>query len=185
MPPIRLSAVPVLETLALCLIVVSGCSHPASECDDDADCPEGQKCLSVLDRPSAPALSVTGDYLQAPESTSEDDPMALVTVQATVRELRVDDETVAELGEQFAVDDDDDNPRRIAPLADELERIRVAREQDAALLDREYDPKLTLVADQSIPTDLLHSILYTARKKGFDNIRLATRRAPRSEVWSE
>ena len=180
---IRRIAVPVISTLALCVVVGAGCSHPKSECESNADCPKGQKCLSVLDRPSAPTLSVTDDYLQAPKSTSEDDPMALVTVQATLREVRVDDETVAELDEDFTNEDDDGNPRRIAPLAAELEKIRVAREHDAALLDREYDPRLTLVADQNIPTDLLHSILYTARKNGFDNIRLATRYAPRAEVW--
>lgn len=168
-----------------CACLFVGCSHPKSECDDTGDCPEGQRCLSVLDRPSAPSIEVSTDTLQAPFSTTTTAPGETVVVRVTSSEITLDDESIATVESDFDVDDGDGERRRIIPLRDALTRVRGEREREAALLDQTYDPRLTIVADRAVPTELMHSVVYTARKNGFHDIRLATQSLPRQEVWRD
>lgn len=168
-----------------CACLIVGCSHPKSECDDDDDCSADQRCLSVLDRPSAPSIDVATDDLQAPLSSTTIAPGESIIVRVTTSEISLDDESIAPVESDFDVADGDGERRRISPLWKALTRVRSEGERQAALLDKPYDPKLTIVADRSVPTELVHSVVYTARKNGFNDIRLATQRLTRQEVWRD
>lgn len=105
--------------------------------------------------------------IEIPESIVTAKPRETVVVMLTKDELFVQGERVASIAEVQANTDG-----IIAPLRDVLQRPRIIGQQMA---DRDVDEReVTVMADKSLPYEVLKKVMQTATGAGFGKISFAT-----------
>jgi biopolymer transport protein TolR len=114
-------------------------------------------------------MSVTRD-LRLPESTSQQAPRVLSVIAVTQEWIMVDGRSVARLDVITA-----DSPLLIAPLRDELTRLRAVSESIGALSTdlQGFRGSIAIQGDRDIPFEVLKRIMLTAGQVGYNNMHLA------------
>ncbi len=116
------------------------------------------------------------DGLRIPESTATVDPVDVVKLIVATDGVFVEEKKVMELDKgQFAKGQMDANdPSFVRPLFEALdERAKHAKEISKVNEAFEFDGKVLLQADRSLPYDVLQKIMYTSMMAGYSEVKLA------------
>lgn len=127
---------------------------------------------------STSAVHITPhEGLRLPSSTSYTDPTDSLKIVVSKKGLFVDDTQIVSLeNDQFKKQDLDPNDSDfIKPFYEALDReatkVKSLAKQNEAV---EFEGKVILQADSSLPYSLLRKVMYTSSLAGFADMRLAT-----------
>ena len=121
-------------------------------------------------------IKVVGEDLKAPSSLAQLNPEDMTTITISQRAILVDD-TKAVTVEKGKVDKtkkkDGESGLYITPLFKELTEAIKKKKREKELLQQDYQPVATIIADQSTPYRLITEVMYTAGQAELSKFRFA------------
>ena len=127
-------------------------------------------------------VKVTGDDLQVPKSSTELTPEDMTTITMTRNVILVNDEKVTDVPVDKSQKRGGDSGLEIIPLLDKLNTTIEKKKQQMKLLNEEFKPVVTVVADQTTPYRLVTEVMYTAGQAGLSKYKFAVVRGDRTSV---
>lgn len=131
-------------------------------------------------------LKVVDEDLKVPRSTAQLEPVDSTVVTVTRRAILVDDSPVADVRDG-RVDPSlkgtgGQNSMQIIPLLDRLTEALEQRRAEAQLMQEDFTPEATIIADQMTPHRLVLEVLYTATEAQLSQFRFAIIRSTTESV---
>lgn len=130
-------------------------------------------------------IQVTGQDLKVPKSTTQLPPEDMTTVTVTRKSILVNNTKAVDVKEG-AVDKSQKKGGEadllIQPLYDELTAAVKKRKKEAKVLNEQYEPVVTIIADQSSPYRLVTEVMYTAGQAELSKFKFAVIKSERSRV---
>jgi biopolymer transport protein ExbD len=130
-------------------------------------------------------IEVTGSDLKVPKSTTQLPPEDMTTVTVTRKSILVNNTKAVDVKEG-SVDKSQkkggESSLYIQPLYDELTAAVKKRKKEAKVLNEEYEPVVTIIADQSTPYRLVTEVMYTAGQAELSKFKFAVIKSERSKV---
>ena len=128
-------------------------------------------------------VKVIGQDLKAPTSSTELNPEDMTTITISQRAILVNNTKVVDIknGEVDASQKKDGvkESLRIQPLYDQLVKATEKKKVQVGMLGQEYEPVVTVIADQTTPYRLLTEIAYTAGQAELSKLKFAVVRGER------
>lgn len=121
-------------------------------------------------------IRATAEDLKVPLSTSQLSPEDTMTVMVSRRRILVNDQPVVDArdGEVDPMHMEGDGELVIGPLLERLsEKVEEARERAQAQEGEDFEPEITVIADQTVRHRLLLEVLNTATEADLRNFRFA------------
>ena len=125
---------------------------------------------------TSPVIITPKDGLRIPESTSSTDPVDVVKMIVAQDAVFVEDKKVMDLeqGRFMKGQIDANDPSFVRSLYEELnDRAKKAQEISKVNDSFEFDGKVLLQADRTLPYDILQKIMYTSMMAGYAEVKLA------------
>jgi biopolymer transport protein ExbD len=125
---------------------------------------------------TSPVNITPSDKLQLPISTSLKDPVDVLKLVVSKAGIFVDDKKVVDLKDgQLAVQDvDAADTQFIRSLYTALDEQAKKSRQIASVNDEmEFDGKVIMQADRSLPYDILRKVMYTSMMAGYSDVKIA------------
>lgn len=116
------------------------------------------------------------DGLRLPQSVSTKEPIEALKVIVSPTGIFVESVKVAEIknGQVESVSTDKNDPQFIKPLFDELDKQAKKTKSIAEVNDTvEFEGKVLMQADKSIPYGLLKKVMYTSMMAGYADLKMA------------
>ncbi len=130
-------------------------------------------------------IQVTGQDLQVPPSTTQLPPEDMTTVTVTRKSILVNNTKAVDVKEG-SVDKSQkkggESSLYIQPLYDELTAAVKKRKKEAKVLNEQYEPVVTIIADQTTPYRLVTEVMYTAGQAELSKFKVADVKSERSRV---
>jgi len=130
-------------------------------------------------------IKVTGEDLEVPRSTTKLNPEDMTSVTVTRNAILVDDEKVVDV-KDGAVDKSQkkggDASLEITPLFERLSEVVEDRKSEAEMMQKDFEPVVTVVADQTIPYRLITEVVYTAGQAELSKYKFAVVRNKRGDL---
>ncbi|MGM0557306.1 MAG: ExbD/TolR family protein [Myxococcota bacterium] len=130
-------------------------------------------------------IQVTGDDLKVPQSTTQLPPEDMTTITVTQKSVLVNNTKAVDVKEG-SVDKSQkkggESSLYIQPLYDELTATVKKRKKEAKVLNEQYEPVVTIIADQSTPYRLVTEVMYTAGQAELSKFKFAVIKSERSRV---
>lgn len=121
-------------------------------------------------------IKVVGEDLKAPSSLAQLNPEDMTTITISQRAILVDD-TKAVTVDKGKVDKtkkkDGESGLYITPLFKELTEAIKKKKREKELLQQDYQPVATIIADQSTPYRLITEVMYTAGQAELSKFKFA------------
>jgi biopolymer transport protein ExbD len=127
-------------------------------------------------------VKVTGSDLDVPKSSTELTPEDMTTVTVSRKKLLVNDEPVADVPLDKSQKRGGDGGLEIIALLDRLNTVIEEKKQEMKLLGQEFEPVVTIIADQTTPYRLLTEVMCTAGQAGLSKFKFAVVKGDRSSV---
>lgn len=118
-------------------------------------------------------VKITGQDLRVPKSTTDLPAKDMTTVTVTRKSILVDDEQVAEVPVDDSKKRGGESGLEIIPMLERLNTVIEQKKQEMKLMGKEFEPVLTVVADESTPYRLLTEVMYTAGQAGLSKFKFA------------
>lgn len=133
-------------------------------------------------------IKVTGPDLQVPQSTTQLNPEDMTAITISRSAILVNDRKAVDV-KNGAVDKSQkaggDTGMQIQPLFDQLTEETNKKKRQLQLLNQEYKPVATIVADQTTPYRLVTEVMYTAGQAELSQFKFAVIRGSRSGEAAE
>ncbi len=121
-------------------------------------------------------LKVEAEDLKAPSSMAELTPKDMTTVSITQKAILVDDKMAAPV-KNGAVDKSmkkgGENALMITPLFEKLNEAVKRKKREKELMRQDYEPVVTIIADQAIPYRLVTEVMFTAGQAELSQFKIA------------
>ena len=121
-------------------------------------------------------MKVVGEDLKAPSSMAQLDPEDMTTITISQRAILVDDKKAVSV-EKGTVDKTEkkggESSLYITPLFKELTEAIKKKKREKELLQQDYQPVATIIADQSTPYRLITEVMYTAGQAELSKFKFA------------
>jgi biopolymer transport protein ExbD len=127
-------------------------------------------------------VKVTGSDLDVPKSSTELTPEDMTTVTVTRSKLLVNDTAVADVPVDKSQKRGGESGLEIIALLDRLNTVIEDKKQEMKLLGQEFEPVVTIIADQTTPYRLMTEVMYTAGQAGLSKFKFAVVKGDRSSV---
>lgn len=128
-------------------------------------------------------IKVIGQDLKAPTSSTELNPEDMTTITISQRAILVNNTKVVDIknGEVDASQKKDGVKESllVQPLFDQLVKAIEKKKVQVGMLGQDYEPIVTVIADQTTPYRLLTEIAYTAGQAELRNLKFAVVRGDR------
>jgi biopolymer transport protein ExbD len=125
---------------------------------------------------TSPVNITPKEGMRLPESTSLTEPVDVVKLMVSETAVFVEDKKVLDLekGRVPASIVDNNDPSFLKPLFEELdERAKHAKEISKMNDTFEFDGKILMQADRSLPYEVLQKVMYTSMLAGYADVKLA------------
>ena len=125
---------------------------------------------------TSPVQITPNDQLTLPASTSTKDPVDVLKLVVSKTGIFVDEKKVVELkdGVLATADVDTNDTQFIRALYTELDeqaqKTRMIASQNTEL---EFDGKVVMQAERSLPYDVLRKVMYTSMRAGYSDVKIA------------
>lgn len=125
---------------------------------------------------TSPVQITASDQLTLPASTSTKDPVDVLKLVVSKTGIFVDEKKVVELKDGvLAVGDVDANDTQFiralyTALDEQAKKTRVIASQNSEL---EFDGKVVMQAERSLPYDVLRKVMYTSMMAGYSDVKIA------------
>lgn len=133
-------------------------------------------------------VKVTGEDLQVPQSTTKLTPEDTTTVTVSRSAVLVNDRKAVDV-KDGAVDKSQkkggDEGLRIQPVYDALKDAVSTKKRQTEMLDKEFEPIVTIIADQTTPYDLITEVMYTAGQAELSKFKFAVIQGDESGAAAE
>ncbi len=129
-------------------------------------------------------VKVTGSDLDVPMSSTELTPEDMTTVTVTRKALLVNEEQVTEVPVDKSQKRGGDSGLEIVALLDKLNTVLDEKKQEMELLGQDFNPVVTIIADQTTRYRLLTEVMYTAGQAGLSKFKFAVVKGDRNKAVS-
>jgi biopolymer transport protein ExbD len=133
-------------------------------------------------------IKITGPDLQVPQSTTQLNPEDMTAITISRSAILVNDRKAVDV-KDGAVDKSQkgggDTGMQIQPLFDQLTEETSKKKRQLQLLNQEYQPVATIVADQTTPYRLVTEVMYTAGQAELSQFKFAVIKGSRSGEAAE
>lgn len=130
-------------------------------------------------------IKVTGQDLQVPKSSTQLTPEDMTTITISRSTILVNDKKAVDVKEG-AVDKSQkkggESSLYIQPLFDSLTEAVNKKKRQQQLLNQDYEPVATIIADQTTPYRLVTEVMYTAGQAELSKFKFAVIKGTRSEL---
>lgn len=127
-------------------------------------------------------VKVTGSDLSVPKSTTDLPAEDMTTVTVTRSGILVNDEKVTDVPVDKSQKRGGESGLEIIPLLDKLNASLEEKKREMDVMQKQFEPMLTVVADESTRYRLLTEVMYTAGQAGLQKFKFAVVRSDRSGV---
>lgn len=121
-------------------------------------------------------MKVVGEDIKAPSSMAQLDPEDMTTITISQRAILVDDKKAVSV-EKGSVDKTEkkggESSLYITPLFKELTEAIKKKKREKELLQQDYQPVATIIADQATPYRLITEVMYTAGQAELSKFKFA------------
>jgi len=125
---------------------------------------------------TSPVNITPSDKLTLPVSTSTKDPVDVLKLVVSKTGIFVEDEKVVDLNDGVldVKDVDENDTQFIRALYTALDEQAKKSQNIAAVNEEiEFDGKVIMQADRSLPYDLLRKVMYTSMMAGYSDVKIA------------
>ncbi len=127
-------------------------------------------------------VKVTGSDLKVPDSSTKLGPEDMTTIVVTRSAILVNDEKVTDVPVDKSQKRGGETSLEIVRLLERLKNVVEENKQESKLMGQDFNPVVTIIADQSTRYRLLTEVMYTAGQAELSKFKFAVVRKKRKNV---